>query len=234
MVLPPAACLQDDSGEGCGGSAAAGGKLRPHLDEEQLKELLTRGPAAAAKARGWRCLHAAGVCIAGTLCSSRWRTSLADRLTTQNVPQVLRFTGGIERLFDKFADTAAQQRFKRRLDSYTAIWCCVNAHPGHIWWGTERWRRGRAEKRNQRVDHQCRVHPCFIPPSISGTTHSGTKFPITTDTAGWWRTHGSQSRGHECATSIVYFSICFVRYSVQPPSPPRQSGQGSRAKSSLL
>lgn len=51
--------------------------------------------------------------------------------------KVLRITGGIERLFDRYADEAAQQRFKRRLDLYGAIWCCVNAHPGHVWCASE-------------------------------------------------------------------------------------------------
>lgn len=48
-------------------------------------------------------------------------------------PQVLRLTGGVERLFSGWADDGAAQRFKRRLDQYLAIWCCVNAHPGHVW-----------------------------------------------------------------------------------------------------
>lgn len=51
-----------------------------------------------------------------------------------HVLQVLRFTGGVERLFSGWADGAAAERFKRRLDQYGAIWCCVNAHPGHVWY----------------------------------------------------------------------------------------------------
>lgn len=47
--------------------------------------------------------------------------------------QVLRITGGIERLFRGYTDEEAGKKFKRRLDIYGSIWCCVNAHPGHIW-----------------------------------------------------------------------------------------------------
>jgi hypothetical protein len=42
--------------------------------------------------------------------------------------------------FAKFTDQAAQQRFFKRMQRYTSIWCCVAAHPGHIhydmWWDT--------------------------------------------------------------------------------------------------
>ncbi|EFN51848.1 hypothetical protein CHLNCDRAFT_37217 [Chlorella variabilis] len=48
--------------------------------------------------------------------------------------KVLHFVGGIERLFGGWTDEAAGERFKRRLDRYGSIWCCVNAHPGHIWY----------------------------------------------------------------------------------------------------
>lgn len=52
--------------------------------------------------------------------------------------QVLRFTGGIERLFGGWADGAAAERFKRRVDSYGAIWCCVAPKGpfgvGHVWY----------------------------------------------------------------------------------------------------
>lgn len=48
--------------------------------------------------------------------------------------KVLRISGGIDRLFKGWSDDAAAQRFKRRLDGYASIWCCVNAHPGHVWY----------------------------------------------------------------------------------------------------
>ena len=32
-------------------------------------------------------------------------------------------------------------RFKRRLDLYSSLWCCMDGHPGHVWydfwWDTE-------------------------------------------------------------------------------------------------
>jgi hypothetical protein len=46
---------------------------------------------------------------------------------------VLRFSADIQRLFTGWSDAAARERFKRRLDHYGAIWCCVDAHPGHVW-----------------------------------------------------------------------------------------------------
>ncbi|KAL4439682.1 hypothetical protein ABPG75_002683 [Micractinium tetrahymenae] len=48
--------------------------------------------------------------------------------------KVLRITGGIERLFRGWTDGEAGKKFKQRLDTYSSIWCCVNAHPGHIWY----------------------------------------------------------------------------------------------------
>lgn len=46
---------------------------------------------------------------------------------------MLQLSGGIQRLFDKWTDAGAQDRFKARLDRYGSIWCCINGHPGHIW-----------------------------------------------------------------------------------------------------
>ena len=37
------------------------------------------------------------------------------------------------RLFKGHAAPEDHRKFKMRLDSYTSIWCCINAHPGHIW-----------------------------------------------------------------------------------------------------
>lgn len=48
--------------------------------------------------------------------------------------KVVRISGGIERLFGGWKDEKKAQQFKRRLDHYGSIWCCVNAHPGHIWY----------------------------------------------------------------------------------------------------
>ncbi|KAL4450568.1 hypothetical protein ABPG77_000924 [Micractinium sp. CCAP 211/92] len=48
--------------------------------------------------------------------------------------KVLRIEGGIERLFRGWTDEEAGRKFKRRLDVYGSIWCCINAHPGHIWY----------------------------------------------------------------------------------------------------
>lgn len=60
LLLSPALApwdLQDDAQEGCADSGEASGKLRPHLNEQQLTQLLTQGQAAQAKvcacAGGW-------------------------------------------------------------------------------------------------------------------------------------------------------------------------------------
>lgn len=41
--------------------------------------------------------------------------------------------GGMGRLSKGHAVAADHTKFKMRLDLYTSIWCCINAHPGHIW-----------------------------------------------------------------------------------------------------
>jgi hypothetical protein len=37
-------------------------------------------------------------------------------------------------LFRGFDDAPRQERFKRRMDISASIWCCVDAHPGHVWY----------------------------------------------------------------------------------------------------
>ena len=39
--------------------------------------------------------------------------------------------------FGGFVDEQDMQKFSRRLKRYAAIWCCKNAHPGHIWYDME-------------------------------------------------------------------------------------------------
>jgi hypothetical protein len=39
--------------------------------------------------------------------------------------------------FGGFVDKQDMQKFSRRLKKYAAIWCCKNAHPGHIWYDME-------------------------------------------------------------------------------------------------
>lgn len=39
--------------------------------------------------------------------------------------------GGV---FGGWSDPMVQSRFYKRATSMTGIWCCVNAHPGHIWY----------------------------------------------------------------------------------------------------
>lgn len=37
-------------------------------------------------------------------------------------------------LWGGFAEEEATRKFKRRMDQYGSLWCCVNAHPGHVWY----------------------------------------------------------------------------------------------------
>jgi hypothetical protein len=54
-------------------------------------------------------------------------------------------------LWTGFADAEREARFRRRLGVYGSLWCCVNAHPGHVWYdlffdsanGTDRHGRAR-------------------------------------------------------------------------------------------
>lgn len=36
--------------------------------------------------------------------------------------------------FTQFADRKAQAQFVRRTKIMTSIWCCVDEHPGHVWY----------------------------------------------------------------------------------------------------
>lgn len=33
-----------------------------------------------------------------------------------------------------FSDEEIAKKFKKRLDMYGSLWCCVEGHPGHIWY----------------------------------------------------------------------------------------------------
>jgi arabinosyltransferase len=37
-------------------------------------------------------------------------------------------------LWKGFKDESLARKFKKRLDMYTSIWCCIDRHPGHIWY----------------------------------------------------------------------------------------------------
>lgn len=145
-LTPSPPGVQDGGQEGCADSGEAGAKLKPQLNEQQLKDLLTRGKAAEAKVGGrvGRVLGAAPCLMffCHSLGSWAWVSLPCTQLAqlpifclpySRPAKQVLRFTGGIERLFGGWADGGAGERFKRRVDHYAAIWCCVNKHPGHVW-----------------------------------------------------------------------------------------------------
>lgn len=135
-----ASWLQDAAQEGCADSGdVGGGKLKPRLNDQQLKELLTQGQAAQAKVRFQQpvwCtsrVHALVACACWRSCACNISGRSCKPRPAVCTPQVLRFKG-TERLFGGWADPEAAQRFKQRLDQYAAIWCCVDAHPGHVWY----------------------------------------------------------------------------------------------------
>lgn len=56
MATGPPMHVQDGMHDGCADSGdLSGGKLKPQLNEQQLKALLTQGPAAQAKVRWCSC-----------------------------------------------------------------------------------------------------------------------------------------------------------------------------------
>ena len=103
--------------------------------------------------------------------------------------QVLRFEGGIERLWGSWADAAAAERFKRRLDLYGSIWCCINAHPGHIWCVLGGWPGASCGSQNE-SSQLCLLATGsrlrlvgFVPcPLVAGMTSSLTRYHIMTGT----------------------------------------------------
>jgi hypothetical protein len=48
--------------------------------------------------------------------------------------KILEFSSAID-VFGGFSDTVRNEKFRRRVKSYTGIWCCVmDKIPGHIWY----------------------------------------------------------------------------------------------------
>lgn len=37
-------------------------------------------------------------------------------------------------LWDGFVDKENDDKFRRRMNEYGSLWCCVNKHPGHVWY----------------------------------------------------------------------------------------------------
>jgi hypothetical protein len=61
---------------------------------------------------------------------------------------VIRFEDPVA-LFGGFEDEEAAKRFKRRMDEAASIWCCVDAHPGHVWYDMY-WDQGPHKDRHNR------------------------------------------------------------------------------------
>lgn len=62
---------------------------------------------------------------------------LTVALSNVGASKLLEFTT-MHNAFARFTDEAQQQKFFKRMQRYTSIWCCAAAHPGHIhydmWW----------------------------------------------------------------------------------------------------
>lgn len=62
---------------------------------------------------------------------------LAMALSSTAPMAVLNFTS-IERAFGNFTRAGDYTKFYKRLQHYGAVWCCADAHPGHVhydfWW----------------------------------------------------------------------------------------------------
>ncbi len=50
---------------------------------------------------------------------------------------ILRFSNLVD-AFGNFTQVQDWTRFYRRMQQYSSVWCCIDAHPGHIhydmWW----------------------------------------------------------------------------------------------------
>lgn len=64
---------------------------------------------------------------------------LVMALSSASSVSVLNFTD-IGRAFGNFTRAVDYGRFHKRLQHYGAVWCCADAHPGHVhydfWWDT--------------------------------------------------------------------------------------------------
>mmetsp|Transcript_24594 Transcript_24594/g.84113 ORF Transcript_24594/g.84113 Transcript_24594/m.84113 type:complete len:693 (+) Transcript_24594:292-2370(+) len=60
--------------------------------------------------------------------------AVVEALEVHSGAKVLEFTSMGPGTFGGFADPKAQERFHNRLKLDTGIWCCHNAHPGHVWY----------------------------------------------------------------------------------------------------
>lgn len=62
---------------------------------------------------------------------------MAMALSSVSSISVLNFTS-IDSVFSNFTRAEDYTRFFKRLQHYGAVWCCVDAHPGHVhydfWW----------------------------------------------------------------------------------------------------
>ena len=55
-------------------------------------------------------------------------------------------------VFSGFEDQVVQTRFHRRIKEYTGIWCCISAHPGHIWYDLL-WDQPHTDRHNRQACH---------------------------------------------------------------------------------
>lgn len=100
------------------------------------------GPALQSHEGAWARTYLHGQCERAEAKSQAWgkassaRPACACPCEPSNAAlcllQVLKFEG-IQRAFGGFDDRAAAERFEARLKLYLGLWCCVKAHPGHIW-----------------------------------------------------------------------------------------------------
>lgn len=61
---------------------------------------------------------------------------IAHLLNNHKDAKVLKFSTMVG-VFSGFEDTQKTERFSNRLKRYAGLWCCIHAHPGHIWYDME-------------------------------------------------------------------------------------------------
>ena len=63
-------------------------------------------------------------------------TEIQHLLKDYKDTKVLRFTTMLG-VFSGFEDPEKREQFSKRIKRYAGLWCCIHAHPGHIWYDME-------------------------------------------------------------------------------------------------
>ncbi|KAK3235360.1 hypothetical protein CYMTET_54441 [Cymbomonas tetramitiformis] len=65
---------------------------------------------------------------------SPYQRLLVKAFSKYSSQKVLAFDSMSVETFGGFADPKDLELFKKRTIQYAGLWCCIHAHPGHIWY----------------------------------------------------------------------------------------------------